>query len=182
MKRASDAGTTAPASHVARLVPWNVILPSRDQVKSWISPADIAVHNSYVPVDVLRSFSKLITTSSTLLTKGVSSDLIMEAVAEALAEAEGSSQYLVNKERQLTHFLRNNLLRKLPVPLIITDTSTFVDRLSKRLCLYDKSKPDLCIFSNESTGLLITEDVNYVDGLTIEGKNVKWQHGNALPT
>ena len=90
MKRASDAGTTAPASHVARLVPWNVILPSRDQVKSWISPVDIAVHNSYVPVDVLRSFSKLITTLSTLLTKGVSSDLIMEVVAAALAEAEGS--------------------------------------------------------------------------------------------
>lgn len=161
MKKASDAKLT---SYAAQLVPWNVILSNRAEMRKFVSVEDVAVHNSYVPIDVIKSFSKLIQTSSCLVDEGVPAQLIMKVVGGILTEAESTSQYQVNEERQLTHFLRCNLLSKLPPPLMVTDTATFIDRPNKRLCQYDTSKPDLCVFSDKSTGLLITVVVTSLMG------------------
>ena len=91
-------------------------------------------------------------------------------VIQELYEVEHMPRYLVQEERQLTHFLRQNLLTKLPPPFMVTNTSTFASRPSYIfLCEYDRLRPDLCIFTDKSTGVLVTERES-IDGLTIEGK------------
>ena len=91
-------------------------------------------------------------------------------------------QYLVNEERQLTSFLKHNLFLKLPPPLMVTDTNTLFSREDKhlRLCEYDRSKPDLCVFADHTTGLLITNEANGIDEFTVEGKRNEYAMGQCI--
>ena len=52
MKKASDAAKLT--SYAAQLVPWNVILSNRAEMRKFVSVEDVAVHNSYVPIDVIK--------------------------------------------------------------------------------------------------------------------------------
>ena len=55
-----------------------------------------------------------------------------------------------------------------------------LDRPKKLFCKYDTSKLDLCIFSNKSTGFLISERADFIDGLTLEGKRVEYAIGQCI--
>lgn len=136
----------------------------------------MCLFEKYVPAESMKSFQAY----TNLVNEGVPLD-ILGKVADNIAHT--SSQYLVVEERQLTHFLKQNLLGKLPSPFIITDTQKFMsqmDRSNKLFCEYDTSKPDLCIFSDKSTGFLISEQTDFINGLTLEGKRVEYAIGQCI--
>ena len=127
----------------------------------------MSVFGKYVPVELVKSYSANFQAYTNFVKKivneGMPLDILSKVVDDIQAQLAApvtSSQYLVVEERQLTHFLKQNLLNKLPSPFIITDTQKLMsqmDRPNKLFCEYDTSKLDLCIFSDKSTGFLISE-------------------------
>ena len=136
--------------HTANLVLWNVILTNRSTISELVSE-DVLVFGKYVPAESMKSIMKSFQAYTNLVNEGAPLNILGKVADNILAEVHTSSQYLVVEERQLTHFLKQNLLGKLPSPFIITDTQKFMsqmDRSNKLFCEYDTSKPDLCIFSH----------------------------------
>ena len=126
-KRASSTSSVASLVDQAKLVPWNVILRNRAKIKRILSVEDVSVFKSYVPLDIIKSYSKLLQTCADLVDKG---ERVPAQLIQKLNEVENMPHYLVTEERQLTHFLRYNLLPKLPPPFI-----TLHDDRHKYLCV-----------------------------------------------
>ena len=130
---------------------------------------DVSVFN--VRVDTIKSLEYNISEIKKLVDvneSAMQAKLIAKVVDNTLKKLEETKYiYTVNEERQLTSFLKHNMLLKLPAPLVVTDTSMLSSRQDKQLlmCQYDRSKPDLCMFSDYTTGLLVTDEAkdNWMD-------------------